>query len=172
MEWAQQTNFTECAPHKKAPTLRYGAFLIHNTSQPESQPALMLLLGFGSASSSRGSSVSSGLGCISCRSSSVGCRGSSVGSCRRCGFSRCCGRSGSFHRCGSCGRSGFFLLAASGEGSSSNQSGQNERVLHLGFLVEQTKILKSRSVRPRKVPAHIGTAFRLHLFRCSRELYW
>ena len=112
------------------------------------------LLGFGSSASRSGSSgVSSSLGSVSGRSSSVssrcsGGRSSSVGSGRSCwlgGGSRCCG--GSFHRSGCGCWSGFFLLATSGECSSSDQGGQNERVLHFDFPIWTDRILKSHGVR-------------------------
>lgn len=100
-------------------------------------PSWSRLLGSGSASSSGSSGVSGGA-CSSrsgsssvCGSSSrsVGGRGSG-----RCGLSS---RSGSSHRSG--GRCRLFLLATSSEGSSSDQSSQNDRVLHFGFLVGRVR---------------------------------
>ena len=121
------------------------------------------LLGSGSAGSGCSSSVSSGLGSISSRC----CSRSSVGS-GRSGFGSggCGSRSGCrcFH-CGGSGRrsrSGFFLLAAGGEGSSSDQGGQNERVLHFDFPSWTDRIFESHGVRLLEAPVPIGNALDLH----------
>ena len=98
------------------------------------------LLGFGSSASGSGSSgVSSSLGSVSSRSggvvSSRGC--SCVGSSRSSFGSSWSCRSGfssrSWSSCGSWCWSGFFFFTASGQSSSSDQSGQNDGVLHFKF---------------------------------------
>ncbi len=161
---------------KKAPDL---AVRGRGTGRPWGQPrACSDLLGRGSAGSGGGSSVSSSLGSVSGRSSSVssrcsGSRSSSVGSGGSCwlgGGSRCCG--GSFHRSGSGCWSGFFLLATSGECSSSDQGGQNERVLHFDFPIWTDRILKSHGVRLPEPMHALAQCTWLHLFGHSRRLYW
>ena len=97
------------------------------------------LLGFGSSASGSGSGgVSSSLGSVSSRSGSV--RSSRSGSVRssRSSFgsgwsSRSGFRSRSWSSCRSRCWSGFFFFTASGQGSSSDQSGQNDGVLHFKF---------------------------------------
>lgn len=149
----------EPSGHKKAPTLRCGAWARAGTNRPSTCSEL---LGCGSASSSGGSSVSGSLGSVGSRSSvssrSGGWSSSCVGSSRSCGFggrSGCSGRS--FHGSGSRCWSGLFLLATSGECSSSDQGGQNERVLHFDFPSWTDRILKSHSVRPTEALVRIGT---------------
>lgn len=163
--------------HKKKPrTLRCGA--VAQADLGVSPEPAAILLGCGSAGSGGGSSVSSSLGSVSGRSSSVssrcsGGRSSSVGSGRSCwlgGGSRCCG--GSFHRSGSGCWSGFFLLATSGECSSSDQGGQNERVLHFDFPIWTDRILKSHGVRLPEPMHALAQCTWLHLFGHSRRLYW
>lgn len=146
--------------HKKSPDLAVrGCGVGRFRNQPR---ACNQLLGCGSAGSGSGSSVSSSLGSVSGWSSSVssrcGGRSCSVGSSRRCGFggrSRGCGRG--FHRCGSRCSSGLFLLATSGECSSSDQGGQNEGVLHFDFPIGTDRILKSHGVRLTGALVRIGT---------------
>lgn len=138
--------------NKKAPTLRYGALQRWPVLQPAS--TCSELLGCGSGSCSSGGSVSSSLGSVS---SCVGSSGCSLGS----GWSGFGSRSHwcwsrSFHRSWCWSRSGFFLLAASGEGCSSDQGGQNEGVLHWIFLVGQS-ILKSHGVRLLEAAVRVGT---------------
>lgn len=161
--------------HKKAPDL---AVRGRGLGRPWGQPrACSDLLGCGSAGSGGGSGVSSSLGSVSGRSSSVSsrCSGgrSSVGSGRSCwlgGGSRCCSRS--FHRSGCGCWSGFFLLATSGECSSSDQGGQNERVLHFDFPIWTDRILKSHGVRLPEPMHALAQCTWLHLFGHSRRLYW
>lgn len=140
------------------------------------QPAASCLLGCGSASGGRSCGVSGSLGCVSCRR----CR-SGIGS-RRCG---CIGGHGSGSFGGSRRRgsrsldgswcrcwSGFFLLATSGEGSSSDQGGQNERVLHFRFsYVDRQNLEKPRrqALKPRNA---LAQGVRLAPLRRSRKLYW
>ena len=109
-----------------------------------------------SAGGSSGSSVSSSLGSISSRSGFSGSSRSSFGGSRssfRSGgcwsWSRC---SSGCWSCSGC----RFLLTASGQGSSSDQGGQNDGVLHFNFLVGQTKSLKSHGDRPVKALVRIG----------------
>ena len=120
------------------------------------------LVGGGSARSGRGSSVSGSLGCVGSRSrSGIGGGGSGFGRSR----SGCRSRGGCFHgswcRC----RSGFFLLATSGECSSCDQGGQNDRVLHFDFPSWTDRGLEgSHGVRLRKAPDPLAHALGLHHF--------
>lgn len=124
------------------------------------------LLGCGCTSGCGSSCVGSGLGSVSSRSSFGRSRsgGSGFGS----------GRSGSSSRClhcrsGSRCRSGLFLLAAGGEGSSSNQGGQNERILHFDFPIWTDRILKSHGVRLLEAPARMDGALGLHHFGAAMD---
>ncbi len=85
-----------------------------------------------SAGSSSGCSVSSSLGSVSSRSGFSGSSRSGFGGSRS-GFrsGRCWSWSGCSH--GSWSWSGFFFFTASGQGSSSDQGGQNDGVLHFKF---------------------------------------
>ena len=120
------------------------------------------LVGGGSARSGRGSSVSGSLGCVGSRSrSGVGGGGSGFGSSR----GRCGSRSGCFHgswcRC----RSGFFLLATSGECSSCDQGGQNERVLHFDFPSWTDRVLREATASGFVIaPDPLAHALGLHHF--------
>lgn len=101
------------------------------------------LLGFGSsASGSRGGRIGSSLGSV--RSSIRGGGSGSLGSGSRCFGSggRCCGCcfSGGSSRSGS--RCGFFLLAASSEGSSSDHGSQDEGLVHFSFLKREGENLE------------------------------
>ena len=109
-----------------------------------------------SAGGSSGSSVSSSLGSVSSRSGFSGSSRSSFGGSRSSFRSgRCWSWSGGSSGCWSC--SGCrFLLTASGQGSSSDQGGQNDGVLHFNFLVGQTKSLKSHGDRPVRALVRIG----------------
>lgn len=130
---------------KKAPTLQCGALVQWRALQPAR--ACSKLLGCGSAGCSSCSSISSSLGCVSGGGS--GSRGS-VGSGRsgfRSGGSWCGRWSWGFHGSGCWRRSWLFLLATSGECSSSDQGGQNERVLHFDFPSWTDRILRSHGVR-------------------------
>jgi hypothetical protein len=145
-------------PKEKAPTLRCGALGRQQVLQPAA--ACNELLGCGSASSSGGSSVSGSLcsvgsGCSSSRGS-VGSSGSGFRSSRSCLRSDRCG-SWCFHSGRSWCWSGLFLLATSGECSSSDQGGQNERVLHFDFPSWTDRILKSHGVRHVFAPVRFGT---------------
>jgi len=158
--------------HKKSPG-PCGAGPWHRPTR-RSARACSNLLGCGSAGSGSSSSVSSSLGSISGGSSSVSSRCSrscGVGSGRSCwlgGRSRSSGRS--FHRSGCW--SGFFLLATSGECSSSDQGGQNEGVLHFDFPIWTDRILKSHGVRLPEPMHALAQCTCLHLFGHSRRLYW
>ena len=99
------------------------------------------LLGFGSsASSSGGGGISSSLGSV-CSSGSCSLGGRSSGFRSR---SRCCGCGfcGGCSRSGSLCRSRFFLLAASGKGSSSDHGSQDEGLVHFSFLKGRGRIWK------------------------------
>ena len=110
-----------------------------------------------SAGSSSGSSVSSSLGSVSSRSGFSGSGRSGFGGSRSSFRSgRCWSWCGCSHRSGCSGWSGFFFLTASGQGSSSDQGGQNDGVLHFNFLVGQTKSLKSHGDRSVKALVRIG----------------
>lgn len=152
-------------PKEKAPTLRCGALGRQQVLQPAA--ACSELLGCGSASSSGGSSVSGSLGSIGSRS-----RGS-VGS-GRSGFrsdrSWCGCWSWGFHGSWCWSRSGLFLLATSGECSSGDQGGQNERVLHFDFPSWTDRILKSHGVRLFGSPGTLWhNALGLHLFGAAAD---
>lgn len=141
----------QCAPPaqtiKKSPDLAVrGLGTDWSCNQPR---ACSNLLGCGSAGGGRSGSISSGLGSISSGSRSVSSRCGWSSSIRG-GWSGWLGGRGwcrgrGFHRCGSW--SGFFLLATSGECSSSDQGGQNEGVLHLDFPIWTDRIFKSHGVR-------------------------
>ena len=108
-----------------------------------------------SAGSSSGSSVSSSLGSVSSRSGFSGSSRSGFGGSRSSFRSGgCWSWSGCCHGSWCC--SWFFFFTASGQGSSSDQGGQNDGVLHFNFLVGQTKSLKSHGDRPVKALVRIG----------------
>jgi hypothetical protein len=121
---AQRVRFSRQGPRPRPPAM-----------------AGLLLGGFlgSSVGSSLGGVCSSSVGSGSGRSSCVGgrCCGSGCvgGGSSRSGFCRSgSGRCGSFSGwCGSGGRS-LFLLAASGQGCSSDHGSQDQRVLHHSFL--------------------------------------
>jgi hypothetical protein len=92
-----------------------------------------LLLFFSSRSGSRGSSFSR-LGSVSSRSSS---RGSSVS---RLGFSRSGGRSRGSSRSRSGRSSSFFLLAASGQGNSEESSNEDRLIHGVSLSIRANKI--------------------------------
>ncbi|PJI96919.1 hypothetical protein CLU85_1676 [Acidovorax sp. 69] len=158
---------------KKSPDLTVGAIFAKNRFCNQFR-ACSNLLGCGSAGSGGGSSVSSSLGSVSgwSRSVSSRCHGrwsSSVGGGRSgwLGSRRwCCGRS--FH--GSWCWSGLFLLATSGECSSSDQGGQNEGVLHFDFPIWTDRILKSHGVRlPEAHGTHWHNALGEHLLGAAAD---
>ena len=111
-------------------------------------------LGSVASSTSSGGSTSSGVSSSTGNGTSSGANSSasSGGSVHHGGSSRCFNS-----RCGCWCRSGFFLLATGGECSSSDQGGQNERVLHFDFPIWTDRILKSHGARLRKAPVRFGT---------------
>lgn len=159
---------------KKSPEPEGTGLLGQSTNPPEGEfgTARSELLGFGScAGSGRSSSVSGSLGGVSSRSGSVGSSRSGVGSDRSCGFHS--GWSWGFYRSRSWCWSGFFLLATSGECSSSDQGGQNERVLHLDFPSWTDRILKSHGVRLVKKPLYaLARCTWIAPFWRNNGLYW
>ena len=162
---------SHCA-HEKSPDLAVRGLWHQPVFQPVRNRSNLLGCGCaGSSCSSRG--ISSSLGsvwgsCIGSRSCGISGRS---GRSRGCWLgSRCSSRG--FHRCRSGSGSGFFLLAASGECSSCDQGGQNERVLHFDFPIGTDIILKSHGVRLSEAllrfgPMHLGCTY----WR-SRRLYW
>lgn len=156
--------------NKKAPSLRRG--FMRAAAGLKTCRCQRYLLGSGSASSCRGSSVSSSLCGVSSRS-----RGSGVGSGRSClGGCRCGSWSGGwcrcFHRSGSRCWSGFFLLATSGECSSCDQGGQNERVLHFDIPSWTDRVLREATASGFESPGSVGTCTWLAPLRRSHKLYW
>ena len=128
--------------------------------RPERQALFRDLL-LDSRSCSGSCSVSSSLGSVSCVVCSVGssssCVVGSVNSCRSGSRSSVNSRAGGFNSSGSslvsgssslfssrscnrcwCRSSNFFFFTASRQSNSSNQGGQNNRVLHFSFLFGQT----------------------------------
>ena len=133
------------------------------------------LLGGRSCAGSGGSSrVSSCLGRICSSRSSVSSSGGGSGSVRSgsfCGWCRCSGWC--FHWSGSWYWSGFFLLATSGECSSSDQGGQNERVLHLDVPSWTNRILKSHRARLLEKPLYaLARCTWIAPFWRNSGLYW
>lgn len=161
---------------KKSPEPEGTGLLGQLTNPPEGEfgTARSELLGFGScAGSGRSSSVSGSLGGVSSRSGSVGSSRSGVGSDRSCGFHSGWSWGWSLYRSGSWCWSGFFLLATSGECSSSDQGGQNERVLHLDFPSWTDRILKSHGVRLVKKPLYaLARCTWIAPFWRNYGLYW
>ena len=123
------------------------------------------LLGSGSASSGRSSGVSSSLGSVGRRSGSC-VRSSRCGrSSFRSGRSWCRSRCRCFHRSGRRCWSGFFLLATSGECSSCDQGGQNERVLHFDFPSWTDRVLREATASGFVIaPDPLAHALGLHHF--------
>ena len=167
-----ESRLSQHGRHKKTPRKGRGVWGTQAAARVRGPVQAGLL---GSRSGTSGS-VGSSLGSV-CRSSgsrSVGGRGSSSGGSSVGGSSS---RSGCGLRCG-CGsshrsrcRSGFFLLATGGESSSSDQGGQNERLVH--FKVPKGGRQKSGEPRtPRLTKGRCETAptTGAHPFWCSPRL--
>lgn len=122
------------APTKKPRSRERGPCL--QDTRLQAVPGRKCLLGCGSVSSG-GSSGS--VGCGSGSRSGIGRGGSSFGS----GCCRCCGLSGSRSGGGSGGRCRLFLLAASSQGSSSDQGSDDERLVHFRFSLRTVKKTKN-----------------------------
>jgi hypothetical protein len=125
--------------------------------------------GFASGRSRIGCSLSSRTGIRGSSRRSVGCSG--------CGFRSGGCRSSSRldgHRSGCRSRSRLLLLAAGGQGSSSNQGGDDERLVHFSFSLRTIKKTKNATTSSLLQP---GSALAEctpweHVYNSVAELYW